>query len=108
MREGDRYVPPHSKVVPTVVLCLVALVLFAILLTNRSLRAKWSNRSRFTHREWLQLTVTLSAGVALGHILYLWLYPGFTLNARLIVDVVTFFLAALLLICLASRLPRQN
>ena len=108
MREGDRPVPPPSKVVPTVVLCLAALLLLGILLTNRGLRAKWSNRSRFTSGEWLQLIVMLLLGVALGHIIYLWLYPGFTLNSRLIVDVVTFFLGTLLLICLAMRLPKQN
>jgi hypothetical protein len=108
MREGDRRVPLASNVVPTMVLCLAALLLVGIILTNRSLRARWSNRSRFTAREWLTLIVTLLLGVALGHILYLWLYPGFTLNGRLIVDVVTFFLATLLLICLALRLPKRN
>src|SRR4029453_1540047 len=104
MRQGDSRVPPPSKLVPTVVLCLAALLLLGILLTNRSLRAKFSNWSRFTRWQWLQVILMLGVGIALGHILYLWVYPGFALSSRLIVDAVTFCIAALVLVCLTVRL----
>src|SRR5207249_6300618 len=80
MREGDRRLPPASNVVPAMLLCLAALLLLGMLLTNRSLRTRWSNRSRFTAREWLTLIVTILLGVALGHILYMWVYPDFALR----------------------------
>jgi hypothetical protein len=98
---------PTNHGIANILLCLGGLLLLGLISVNRSLRTRWSD-AHLGAANWIGLGLTLLLGVAVAHVIYIWVYPDFPFQIRLAIDGVTLCLAASLLVRAVLRQRRED
>ena len=70
------------------------------------LRRRWSKAGPGP-ANWIALGLTLFLGVALAHLIYVWIYPYFPRQIRVAIDVITLCLAASILFWAALQRRKE-